>query len=99
MTYRLLAVAESELSDAASWYEAQAAGLGGEFLDEFEQVISRVQKFPDAWARVGKRHRRCLFRRFPFAVLYSYTETEIFVAGVIDLRRDPDIQLKREKTA
>jgi hypothetical protein len=49
-------------------------------------------------ARVGKRHRRCLFRRFPFAVLYSHTETEILVAGVIDLRRDPDIQLEREQT-
>ena len=31
MTYRLLAVAESEVSDAASWYEAQAVVSVGSF--------------------------------------------------------------------
>lgn len=89
MKYRLLAVAEAELAEAAVWYESQASGLGREFLDEFESVMARVVEFPEAWKRVGTRHRRCLFRRFPFAVIYSHGETEIRVAGVIDLRRDP----------
>lgn len=89
MNYRLLAVAEAELAEAAARYEERASGLGQEFLDEFEAVMLRVMRFPDAWRRVGMRHRRCLFRRFPYAVLYSRTDTEIRVAGVIDLRRDP----------
>ena len=89
MTYSLLAVAEAELAEAATWYETQASGLGKEFLEEFEAVMERIIRFPDAWTRVGARHRRCLFRRFPYAVLYSRTEAEIRVAGVICLRRDP----------
>ncbi len=98
MKYRLLSVAEAELAEAARWYENQAAGLGQEFLNEFEAAMDRIICFPEAWAKIGARHRRCLFRSFPYAVLYSRTETEIRVAGVIDLRRDPQHIEERRKT-
>ena len=58
MNYRLLQPAELELAQAASWYEAQAAGLGLEFLDEFEAAMERVTQFPEAWTKVSARHRR-----------------------------------------
>ena len=95
MTYRLLSVAENELVEATLWYEQQSKGLGKFFLDEFEAVMHRVGNFPEAWKQVGSRHRRCLFRRFPYAVLYSLAESEIIVAGVIDLRKDPEITRQR----
>ena len=99
MSYRLLSVADTELAEAAKWYEAQATGLGQEFLDEFEAVMGRIMRFPEAWTRIGARHRRCLFRRFPYAVLYAHTAAEIIVVGVIDLRRDPQrIQQRKEAT-
>ena len=99
MTYRLLSVAENELADTTLWYEKQSKGLGENFLDEFEAVMIRISKFPEAWNPVGSRHRRCLFRRFPYAVLYSLNGIEIIVAGVIDLRKDPQyIQHRRQET-
>jgi hypothetical protein len=48
MSYRLLSVAETELAEAAIWYEKQAAGLGHQFLDEFEATMERVARFPEA---------------------------------------------------
>lgn len=99
MNYRLLTIAEAELAEAAEWYETQAPGLGQEFLDEFEAVMRRIVRFPEAWTRIGERHRRCLFRRFPYAVLYSQTEIEIRVAGVVDLRRDPKRMQQRKERA
>ena len=95
MTYRLLSVAEAELAAAAAWYQDQAPGLGQEFLDEFESTMERVTRFPDAWTRISARHRRCLFRRFPFAVIYSQTGSMIRVAAVGDLRRDPERMERR----
>jgi toxin ParE1/3/4 len=97
MSYRLLSVAERELAEAATWYEGKAEGLGQDFLDEFEAVMDRILHYPEAWKQVGARHRRCLFRRFPYAVLYSRRDTEIIVAGVIDLRRDPQRAERRRK--
>lgn len=88
MNYRLLSVAEAELAEVALWYEAQAPGLGQQFLDEFERTMERVVRFPDAWTKISVRHRRCLFRRFPYAVVYSQTSTHIRVAAIADLRRD-----------
>ena len=90
MTYRLLSPAREELAAAALWYESQSPGLGQRFLAEFDSVMDLILKFPAAWKPVGRRHRRCRFRRFPYAVLYSNTEIEIIVAGVIDFRKDPE---------
>jgi plasmid stabilization system protein ParE len=97
MNYRLLQPAELELAKAASWYEAQAAGLGLEFLDEFEAAMERVTQFPEAWTKVSARHRRCLFRRFPFAVIFSHSGNQIRVAAIADLRRNPERAEKRMK--
>lgn len=97
MNYRLLQPAELELTQAASWYEAQAAGLGLQFLDEFEAVMERVTQFPEAWTKISARHRRCLFRRFPFAVIFSHSGGKIRVAAIADLRRNPERTEKRMK--
>lgn len=97
MNYRLLQPAELELTQAASWYEAQAAGLGLQFLDEFEAVMERVTQFPESWTKISARHRRCLFRRFPFAVIFSQSGGKIRVAAVADLRRNPERTEKRMK--
>jgi plasmid stabilization system protein ParE len=97
MNYRLLQPAELELAQAASWYEGQAAGLGLEFLDEFEAAMERVTQFPEAWTKVSARHRRCLFRRFPFAVIFSHSGGQIKVAAIADLRRNPERAEKRMK--
>lgn len=96
MTYRLLSLAEAELAEAAAWYEQQASGLDQLLLDEFEATMERVLRFPEAWTQVSARHRRCIFRRFPFAVIYSGPESDIIrVAAVADLRRDPERMERR----
>lgn len=70
-------------------------GLGLDFLAEFEAAINRILQFPNAWRQVSARHRRCLFRRFPFAILYSQEPGGIIVSGVMDLRMDPLRQKQR----
>lgn len=89
MNFRLLSAAEADLAEAARWYESQASGLGLRSLDEFEATMARVIQFPDAWTSVSAHHRRCLFRRFPFAVIYTVTDSHIRASAVADLRRDP----------
>jgi hypothetical protein len=61
MRYRLLSLADGELAEAAQWYEAQAAGLGQKFPDEFETVMSRVR------SEVSAR-RRCVEARLTWRV-------------------------------
>ena len=41
MKVRFLTPAQRELDDAVAWYDEQAAGLGLEFLDEFDRAVRR----------------------------------------------------------
>jgi len=95
MKYRILSVAARDMADAIEFYENQSSGLGLEFLDEFECVMQRIFNCPNAWTSVSPNQRRCLFRRFPFAVLYAQNQSEILVTAIMDLRFDPSRQQER----
>lgn len=88
--FRILSIAAQDLANAIEYYETKSAGLGDDFLDEYERTISRICRFPEAWAPVSPNQRRCLMRRFPYDVFYSRTGEEIIVTGVADLRMDPE---------
>lgn len=88
--FRIFSAAARDLANAVEYYETQSSGLGSDFLDEFERTVSRICRFPDAWALVSSRMRRCLMRRFPYAVFYSRNNEEIIIAGVADLRMNPE---------
>jgi hypothetical protein len=88
--FLILSIAAQDLANAIEYYETKSVGLGGDFLDEYERTISRICRFPEAWANVSPNQRRCLMRRFPYAVFYSVTGEEIIVTGVADLRMDPE---------
>jgi hypothetical protein len=45
---RILAPAELEMIEAATYYEAHAFGLGNDFLDEIETAVNRIRDFPEA---------------------------------------------------
>jgi plasmid stabilization system protein ParE len=90
MKVRILSAAAKDLTKAMDYYESQSDGLGEDFLDEYEKTISRICKFPAAWACVNPDLRRCLMRRFPYAVFYTVAAEEIIVTAIADLRMDPD---------
>ena len=96
MTYRFLSPARAELAEALSYYESASPGLGLEFLDEVERTISRIALQPEAWTRISENHRRCLMRRFPFAIIYSVEQDELLITAVMNLRRHPDSWKGRE---
>ena len=93
--YRILPLACEDIRLAIDFYEKQSSGLGSRFLDEFEAVISRIQTHPEAWTPVDTRQRRCMFRAFPFAVLYAVHTGELVVTAVMDLRMDPETSRRR----
>jgi plasmid stabilization system protein ParE len=90
ITYKVLSAAAKDLSSAVMYYEAQCCGLGIDFIDEFERTVARICRFPDAWTLVSPGLRRCLLRRFPYAVFYSMENEKIIISSVADLRKNPE---------
>lgn len=49
MTYRFLSPALVEISEAAEFYEGQLEGLGADFVEELDEVVDFILRFPTAW--------------------------------------------------
>jgi hypothetical protein len=96
--------AQEELEAASAWYEERRAGLGREFLSCVRDTYDRIERDPKAWARVPEIEdylertlstlavegvRRCLVRRFPYAVVYVELTTEIRIVAVAHTSREP----------
>lgn len=81
--------AEEEILEASAYCEAQAAGLGHASLDEIDDALERIGKFPAAGQIVRGRLRRHLLRRFPYALLYRTDPERILILAVMHLRRKP----------
>jgi toxin ParE2 len=96
MKIAFLPPAQAELDEAFSWYEEQAVGLGYEFLDELDQTLRLIATFPEFHPLVDKKLRRCLVNRFPYSVLYGFTDNTITVVAIAHLRRKPSYWTDRK---
>jgi toxin ParE1/3/4 len=82
--------ADTEMLDAAVWYESQQPDLGKRFLAAVRDALNRIELNPELYALVEGDVRRCLTRTFPFGVLFRIRPDFIAVIAVMHLHRDPD---------
>ena len=59
-----------ELWQAVSFYENKVSGLGLDFETETRRILANIQEAPKRYAEVKHGTRRCLMRRFPYAIYY-----------------------------
>jgi toxin ParE2 len=90
MQIRLLEIAQIELDEAIQYYNYEEAGLGDVFLSEVLEAVDRIAKFPKAWHPCSKKARRCQIRRFPYGIIYHIRRSEILIAAIANLHREPD---------
>ena len=91
MTYSLRFLPEV-VDDAIAgygWYEAKAAGLGDEFLQLLYSTAGKIPENPLSSQRIHGAIRRCLLRKFPYAIYYRIEGEEVVVLGVFHCARDP----------
>ena len=62
--------AETELIEAAKYYESRIAGLGKRFLEESDNAVSMIREGPRRWRILEVDVRRYLMPHFPFAIYY-----------------------------
>jgi toxin ParE1/3/4 len=89
MIVRFTPEADSELEEACQWYAHQRDDLDLEFMQSVDDALSRVVASPQQYPTVYRTLRRCVVRRFPFAILYTVSADEIEVVAVFHSRRNP----------
>ena len=90
MTIDFLDPADAEFVDAIAYYNLQSEGLGYEFAAEVKRSISRISQYPEAWAPLSRRTRRCRTNRFPYGLIYQIRDEIILIVAVQNLHKDPE---------
>ncbi|HXC40005.1 MAG TPA: type II toxin-antitoxin system RelE/ParE family toxin [Burkholderiales bacterium] len=71
MTYSLHSEASKELAEAAEFYrERGGIALARAFLNEFERVISLLERYPELGTPASGGLRIQPLRRFPYSMVY-----------------------------
>jgi len=88
--------AASEFRESVLYYENIDPQLGSDFALEVLSAINKIQAFPLVWPIIEGEIHRIMVNRFPFGVLYTIHEEEIFILAVMHLHRHPDYWKKRK---
>lgn len=91
--------ADTEVTEAAEYYERRSAGLGSEMLDEVERALNQIATNPEACQLIGRRVRRKPLWRFPYHLIYAVYPDRIRIAAFAHQKRRPFYWRKRLKNA
>ena len=82
--------AESELIEAARYYESRIPTLGVRFLNEADRAASSILKSPKRWRIIEQDIRRYLIPRFPYAIYYRVYSDRLHILAFKHHSRHPD---------
>jgi toxin ParE1/3/4 len=95
MRVRFHPAAEQELSEAADSYDRERPGLGAKLIATVWVAADLTSKYPKMAPLVHGAVRRKMVDGFPYSILYSVEEAEVFVIAVAHHRRRPNYWLER----
>lgn len=90
-----LRAAQADIRRAAFYYEAEARGLGVEFVTEVERAFAQLAEQPEMGASLRRGARKLLVRRFPYLIIYRVEPARVLVLAIGHQRRHPDFWLGR----
>ncbi|WP_404791047.1 type II toxin-antitoxin system RelE/ParE family toxin [Altericista sp. CCNU0014] len=92
-------LAEQELIDAVAYYEEQRLGLGLEYLEEIENAVNFLARYPEAGPKVRGFVHRLTLPKFPYSLLYRMVEDEkLRILAVAHHKRKPQHWIERDRS-
>jgi len=88
---------DSDVLDAAEWYDGRQPNLGADFLARVRKAVNRLIADPERRTSVDFGVRYWPVERFPYVVFYDVTESEVLVLGVMHTSRDSKKWLSRRR--
>lgn len=89
MTYSFHPSAQAEFRQATLYYFEKSPSLASAFYSEIELAIEGIVKNPFLYRKIDEDVRRCLTKRFPYAILYTIEDHYILILAVMHCSREP----------
>lgn len=87
------AVAQTELNQAAAWYEEKREQLGLEFLHEIDRCLHLAARDPQAFTLLEENIRFINTKRFPYRIYFRHEDKRVVVLAIFHHRRNPSVLL------
>lgn len=89
MTYSFHPEAQFEFRQATLYYFEKSPSLASAFYSEVESAIETMAEDPLLYREIDEDVRRCLTKRFPYAILYTIEDQYILILAVMHCSREP----------
>jgi toxin ParE1/3/4 len=89
MRYLFHPEARAEFKEATIHYFEKSPSLAAAFYSEVESAIEKIFENPELYRVIDEDVRRCLTKRFPYAVLYTIEDNYILILAVMHCSREP----------
>ena len=86
----------AEYADAVKYYANQSSQIAQSFINSIEDVVYRVRESSTRYPEIDEDIRRCMTRKFPYAVLYSIEQDYILIIAVMHCSREPNYWKNRQ---
>lgn len=88
---------DSDLLDAAEWYDCRQAMLGTDFVARVRLAVEQLIENPQRRGSIDHGIRYWPVERFPYVVFYDFTDSELLVLGVMHTSQDFEKWVSRRK--
>ena len=86
-TLRYHPLFDCDVREAAGWYDRRSLGLGDAFVDLVRECVGEIITDPQRFASTPSGCRYNRVARFPYVVLFDFSETELRLLGVLHTAR------------
>ena len=97
MRYAFHPEALQEYSEAVKYYVERDVNLAQRFINSVEEAIFKIREYPNRYPTIEGDIRRCLVKRFPYALLYTVSQDSILILAVMHSNRKPGYWKYRSK--
>lgn len=89
MKYVFHPEALAEYADAVKYYQKQSTDLAQAFINSIEDAVYQIREYPTRYLTIDEDVRRCMTRKFPYAILYTIEQKYILILAVTHCSREP----------
>lgn len=97
MTFKVIIFAEAntDIREAATWYDEQQKGLGKRFIQAVKKEITIIRQNPLLYNIRYDNVRTALIETFPYLIHFDVNNHTIFIKAIYHTSRNNDIWMER----
>ena len=82
--------AREEFDEAYDWHENERPGLGEDFAQQVDEVLTMLKKYPKVHAKEYGNVRKAVLKKFQYTIYYYVEARTVVVLSVFHQKRNPE---------